>query len=107
MAGYRIRDQKEIFLITMSSSNKIQEIRNNPNVQFILLTKEYKKVLTISAKATVVEDIAVRKNIYEQGKSSILFPVFDDTFGVIHIEPVRVDYLDTNVSSQSAVIYTS
>ena len=108
MAGYRIREGRAIYLITFSNSNKITEVRKNPRVQFILIAKEYKRILTLNSTATLVEDVELRRKLYEEGKSSAgMFPVFDDSFGLIHIEPHVAEYLDVSVSSNPVVFKLS
>lgn len=108
MAGYRISDERAIFLITFANSNKIAEIRKNPRVQFILIAKDYKRILTLNSTATIVQDLELRRKIYEEGKSSAgMFPVFDDSFGVIHIEPHVAEFLDVSVSSNPVVFQLS
>lgn len=104
MAGYRIRAQKQIILTTYSDSTKIHEIRKNPNVQFILFTTGQAKVLTLSCMAKIVDDLALRQEIYEERKRPALFPVFDDSYGVILLEPVVAEYLDVSVSNSPVVI---
>jgi uncharacterized pyridoxamine 5'-phosphate oxidase family protein len=104
MAGYRIREGRSIYLITFSNSNKITEVKKNSRVQFILIAKDYKRILTLNSEASIVQDVELRRKLYEEGKSSAgMFPVFDDSFGVIHIEPITAEYLEPSVSSNPVV----
>lgn len=104
---FRIRDTGEIFLISPSTANKIQEIRKNPQVQVIFSSKDCKQVLTLSGSASILDDISLRLEIYEEKKSYELYPVFNDYFGAIRFIPVKAEYLDVNVSNSPVVIKMS
>ncbi len=101
---FRIRDTGELFLICLSNSNKIQEIQRNPQAQVIFSSKDFKRVLTLSGNAAIVQDITLRQNLFEEKKSLKLYPVFNDNFGVIRFVPVHAEYLDLNVSNNPVVI---
>jgi general stress protein 26 len=104
IGAFSIRDTGEFFLISMSNANKIQEIRKNPRVQVIFSSKDCKRVLTLSGNASIVQDISLRRMIYEGRKPLELYPVFNDDFGVIRFVPVHAEYLDINVSNNPVVI---
>jgi hypothetical protein len=65
-------------------------------------SKDFKRVLTLSGNASVVQDISLRRTLYEE-KTLSMYPIFDD-FGVIHFVPVYTEYLDLNVSNDPIVI---
>ena len=104
MGAFRIRDAGDIFLISPSNANKIQEIRRNPQAQVLFFDKNFKRVLTLSGIAAIVEDMTLRRNLFEETKPLKIYPVFNDNFGVIHFVPVRAEYLDLNVSNDPVVI---
>lgn len=101
---FRIRDTGEFFLICLSNSNKIREIRKNPLAQLIFSSKDFQRVLTLSGNAALLEDITLRQELFDEKKPLKLYPVFNDNFGVIHFVPVQAEYLDLNVSNDPVVI---
>ena len=104
IGAFRIRDTGEIFLISPSNANKIQEIRKNPQTQVILSSKDCKRVLTLSGNASIVEDISLRQTLYEETKPLKIYPVFSDDFGVICFVAEKMEYLDLNVCDSPFVI---
>ena len=104
IGAFRIRDSAEIFLISMSNANKIKEIRKNSKVQVILSDNDYKRVLTINGNASIVQDIDLRRTLYEETKPLKIYPVFNDNFGVIHFVPVQAEYLNLKVCNDPFVI---
>jgi len=104
IGAFRIRDTGEFFLISLSKANKIQEIRRNPQAQVILSSRDCKRVLTLSGKASIVQEITLRKNLFEETKPLKIFPVFNDDFGVISFVPLQAEYLDVDVSNDPVVI---
>ena len=103
MGGFRIRDTGDLFLISMSNANKMQEIQRNPQAQVIFSSKNCKQVLTLSGDASIVQDIFLRRTFYEETKPLKMYPVFNNDFGLIHFVPVQAEYLDINVSNYPVV----
>lgn len=104
MGAFRIRDTGDFFLISPSNTNKMEEIQRNPQVQVIFSDKGFKRVLTLSGKAGIVKDTALRQELFEEKKPLKLYPVFNDHFGVVHFMPLQAEYLDLNVSNDPVVI---
>ncbi|MBF0571230.1 MAG: pyridoxamine 5'-phosphate oxidase family protein [Candidatus Omnitrophica bacterium] len=107
MGAFRIRDTGEIFLISPSNANKIREIRQNPQAQLIFSSKDCKRVLTLSGNALIVRDASLRRTLYEETKPLEIYPVFDDSFGLIRFVPVQAEYLDINISNDPVRIHVS
>ena len=103
MGAFRIKEEGEIFLISPSKANKMQEIRRNSLAQVILASKDCQRVLTLSGKAAIVEDMALRRSLFEETKPLRIYPVFDDNFGVIHFVSLRAEYLDLKICNSPYV----
>ena len=101
---FKIRDTGEMFFISPSKSRKIQEIQRNSQTQVIFSSQDCKRVLTLSGGASIVEDLVLRRRLYEETKPLKIYPIFNDYFGVIHFMPVYAEYLDINSSDDPVVI---
>jgi general stress protein 26 len=104
IGAFRIRDTGEIFLISPSKTHKMQEVQRDPRVQVVLASKDMQRVLTLSGSAAVVQDMAVRKGLFEETKPLKIYPVFNDDFGVIHFIPLQAEYLDLNVRNDPFMV---
>ncbi len=104
IGAFIVRDIGEIYLISPSNTNKMQEVRKNQRAQVIFSSEDCHQVLTLSGKAYVVEDDFLRYKIYEEKKNLKMYPTFSNDFGVIHFVSGHAEYLDIDVSNKQKVI---
>ncbi len=83
------------YMETYSSSNKVAQIKKNPNVQLLFFRNDYSEIVTLTGKAAIVDSLKIKEFVFNSySNSKKYFKGFEDKgFAVIEFKAEAIDFL--------------
>lgn len=82
------------YMETYASSNKVSQIKKNPNSQLLFFRNDYSEIVTLTGKASLVDSPKVKEFVFNSyPNSKKYFKGFEDKeFVVIEFKAEAIDY---------------
>ena len=107
MGTLNIHDDYSIFYLACKvSSNKLQQIKGNPNAQMLFITPDYMEVVTLSGKAYPEDSEEIKKETWEKNPAMAGYftTAEDPEYAVIRFEAELAEYYSSSKNYQAEAI---